>query len=118
MSDNNSNRVKVGVRVRPLSSHELDDGATNVLSCRQSSIQANVPSKSTRFDFDWVFGEKSPQSDLYTAMCTPLIDNLFLGFNATVFAYGQTGSGKTYTMGNAADGSLNEGVIPFAGIDR
>ena len=40
--------------------------------------------------------------------------NIFEGFNATVFAYGQTGSGKTHTMGNVADNDLQEGIIPSA----
>jgi kinesin family protein 5 len=26
------------------------------------------------------------------------VDDVYKGFNATIFAYGQTGSGKTYTM--------------------
>ena len=112
----NSNRVKVGVRVRPLSSTETDDGATSVLISKSNSIQANIPSRSNKFDFDWVFNEKTVQSELYDSMCKPLIENIFMGFNATVLAYGQTGSGKTYTMGNASDGSFQQGVIPFAGI--
>lgn len=28
----------------------------------------------------------------------PLIAEVLLGYNCTVFAYGQTGTGKTYTM--------------------
>ena len=43
-----------------------------------------------------------------------MIDNIFDGFNATVFAYGQTGSGKTHTMGNVSDHINSEGIIPFA----
>lgn len=33
----------------------------------------------------------------------PIIDNVFEGYNGTIFAYGQTGTGKTHTM----EGELN-----------
>ena len=75
------------------------------------SIQATIPSKSNRFDFDWAFGPNSTQREVYDAMCRPLIENIFEGFNATVFAYGQTGSGKTHTMGSVAESAIQEGYI-------
>ena len=29
---------------------------------------------------------------------SPLLEEVLLGYNCTVFAYGQTGTGKTFTM--------------------
>ena len=104
------NRVKVGVRIRPLSNGEKDQGANISVTAKGKSIIATQK----KFDFDWAFGPGSNQKEIYDATVSPLIENIFEGFNATVFAYGQTGSGKTYTMGNVAESSLQEGIIPFA----
>lgn len=109
-------RVKVGVRVRPLLNSELDAAAESVIKAEKGKrIVATVPAKKNAFDFDWAFGQTTSHREVYDSMCKPLIKALFEGFNATVFAYGQTGSGKTYTMGNAAQAT--EGVIPYAVSD-
>lgn len=55
----------------------------------------------------------STHQEIYDAMVNPLIDQIFQGFNATVFAYGQTGSGKTFTMGNVAEKRMQDGITPF-----
>ena len=52
--------------------------------------------------------------NLLTLLYNLYLQNIFEGFNATVFAYGQTGSGKTHTMGNVADNDLQVGIIPSA----
>ena len=43
------------------------------------------------FYFDKIFNEDSIQQDLFEDAAKPLIDNIFEGYNATIFAYGQTG---------------------------
>jgi DNA replication protein DnaC len=104
------NRVRVGVRIRPISSNEIDQGANvAVQSLKGKSVTASIPSKSNKFDFDWAFGPNSSQKEVYEQMCRPLIENIFEGFNATVFAYGQTGSGKTHTMGSVSETAVQEG---------
>jgi hypothetical protein len=109
-------RVRVGVRVRPLLPHELEAGAESVIKAdRSSRIIASIPAKKNAFDFDWAFGPFSDHREVYDSMCRPLVSSVYEGYNATVFAYGQTGSGKTHTMGNAADAT--EGIIPFAIAD-
>jgi hypothetical protein len=112
MSASDSNRVKVGVRVRPLLGMELENGADSVIKCPARRVQMTIPSKQNSFNFDWSFGPGVGHREVYEEVCKPLVKNLFEGFNATVFAYGQTGSGKTHTMGNAADAT--EGIIPYA----
>ena len=89
------NRVKVGVRVRPLLDMELEAGADSVIKCTSKRVVMNVPSKKNTFDFDWSFGPRASHREVYDEVCKPLVKNIFEGFNATVFAYGQTGSGTT-----------------------
>lgn len=59
----------------------------------------------------------SQQTDLRSQVVSPLIKDVFNGYNLCIFAYGQSGSGKTYTMVGAKDGQNKliagqEGVIP------
>jgi kinesin family protein 18/19 len=51
-----------------------------------------------RFVFDRLFDEDASQTDVYNHTTRPLLDNVFDGYNATVFAYGATGCGKTHTI--------------------
>ncbi|XP_035207790.1 kinesin-like protein KIF11 [Stegodyphus dumicola] len=54
---------------------------------------------STReFFFDKVFPPDTKQISVDKAVVGPLIQEVLMGYNCTVFAYGQTGRGKTYTM--------------------
>ncbi len=86
MSASNSQRVKVGVRIRPLSNGELDQGAGSVVSYKDNSIFMNLQTRSNNFDFDWVFGPNSTQECVYNNICKSLLEHVFEGFNATVFA--------------------------------
>lgn len=54
--------------------------------------------KNQGFTFDQVFDENFSNVDVFTRSISPLIPNLFEGFNVTCMAYGITGAGKTYTM--------------------
>jgi hypothetical protein len=59
----------------------------------------------------------SPQYDIFSDCCLPLIHSFFDGYNATILAYGQTGSGKTFTMGTADTTGVDDenlGIIPRA----
>lgn len=62
--------------------------------------QSDIPAGRT-YNFDHVFGEQADQAMLYAEVIQPILDEVLLGYNCTVFAYGQTGTGKTQ-------------VIPFA----
>jgi hypothetical protein len=64
-------------------------------------MNKKITPKNTKFDYDWVFGTQSTQQSIYESVASPLINNIFSGFNGTIFAYGQTGSGKTFTMGGS-----------------
>ncbi|KAG7280297.1 hypothetical protein CRUP_026838 [Coryphaenoides rupestris] len=65
-----------------------------------------------------VFGQAAKQIDVYRGVVCPILDEVIMGYNCTVFAYGQTGTGKTFTM----EGERSEGdrftweEDPLAGI--
>ena len=50
------------------------------------------------FTFDGTFNEMVSQKELFDETAEPIINNVFEGYNGTIFAYGQTGTGKTHTM--------------------
>ncbi|XP_030049552.1 kinesin-like protein KIF27 [Microcaecilia unicolor] len=108
--------VKVAVRVRPLLSREILHNHQVCLRVVPNTQQV-VVGKDRVFTFDFVFGNKSTQDDVYTNCIKPLVVSLIEGYNATVFAYGQTGSGKTYTIGGghvACVAEEEKGIIPRA----
>ena len=60
------------------------------------------------FYFDYIFSQNISQEEIYTTSISFLINNIFEGFNSTVFTFGETGTGKTYTM---LGDSNNKGII-------
>ncbi|KAG2433246.1 hypothetical protein HXX76_008315 [Chlamydomonas incerta] len=105
-----SEKVWVGVRVRPLLQHEVDaketvawraaDNCTlkclaedkGTASHQQKSVQQNA------FLYDRVFADSCTSEEVYAAAAQPMVQSAMEGYNCTLFAYGQTGSGKTTTM--------------------
>lgn len=47
--------------------------------------------------YDAVLDETASQEQVYEQI-EQSVEQVILGFNATVYAYGQTGTGKTYTL--------------------
>jgi kinesin family protein 11 len=57
------------------------------------------PSAPTKtYNFDHVFGPDADQGMLYNDVVAPILDEVLLGYNCTIFAYGQTGTGKTFVF--------------------
>ena len=54
--------------------------------------------KDHTFGFDRIFDDNALQQEVYEGTTRGLLDNVFDGYNATVFAYGATGCGKTHTI--------------------
>ncbi|CAL9083608.1 unnamed protein product [Musa textilis] len=99
-------RIYVAVRARPLSSEESKSSPWRI-----SGNSIYLPSQSTKFEFDRIFGEDRKTVDVYEVRTKEIVASAVTGFNGTVFAYGQTNSGKTHTM----RGSVAEpGIIPLA----
>ncbi|CAH8620511.1 unnamed protein product [Schistosoma bovis] len=106
--------VKVGVRVRPLSNSEVNDGSSTCLSYSNEENQLII-GNDRLFGFDYVFKETDSQEHVYKKAALPMVESILKGYNATLFAYGQTGSGKTYTMGTCISESVVEesaGIVP------
>lgn len=115
-SDDNS-RVRVVVRIRPLSQKELVGGHKNILEGGHHHITAWDPTAlettqkpdmaildaacwSKKFAFDrclWSTELESPayasQSDVFEEVGKPVLEWILGGFNCCVFAFGQTGAG-------------------------
>jgi len=80
---------------------------------------------SHKFDFDKIFPPFSSQKAIYDYAAKPVVDDLFKGYNGTIFVYGQTGSGKTHTMqGPDIHDEEMKGIIPriietvFMGVEE
>lgn len=90
--------IRVAVRCRPLNKYELERGALSCVHCARDKVTVRDRNTSKVFTFDQVFNAFSKQIDVYNAMVAPVVEEILMGYNCTIFAYGQTGSGKTFTM--------------------
>ncbi|XP_071295238.1 kinesin-like protein KIF11 isoform X1 [Agelaius tricolor] len=117
--------IQVVVRCRPFNASELKVNSYAVVDCDQARKEVSirtggVTDKSSRktYTFDMVFGAQAKQIDVYRSVVCPILDEVIMGYNCTVFAYGQTGTGKTFTM--EGERSPNEEYTweedPLAGI--
>ncbi|RYH19890.1 hypothetical protein EON65_25370 [archaeon] len=81
------NKIKVGVRIRPLSTKELGESASSTVCTEQGGkVVTFQDNKKNHYGFDWAFDSESSQRLIYDSMCKPLIDSVFQGYNATFFA--------------------------------
>ncbi|XP_059114629.1 kinesin-like protein KIF11 [Peromyscus eremicus] len=117
--------IQVVVRCRPFNLAERKASAHSVVECdhvrKEVSVRtAGLTDKTSRktYTFDMVFGASTKQIDVYRSVVCPILDEVIMGYNCTIFAYGQTGTGKTFTM--EGERSPNEVYTweedPLAGI--
>ncbi|KAF5401539.1 Kinesin motor domain protein [Paragonimus heterotremus] len=97
-SDQVQQNIRVAVRCRPLNKYELEKSALNCVTCTRDKITVKERNTTKVFTFDQVFNPYSKQIDVYNSMVAPVVEEILMGYNCTIFAYGQTGSGKTFTM--------------------
>lgn len=77
---------------RPRNFNEKKNGFQSVVQCnaRRGEVQVKqeVGEKSTTktFTFDKVYGPDSQQIDVYRGVVAPLIEEVLMGYNCTVFA--------------------------------
>lgn len=99
----------VAVRLRPLSSKELEVGDYSTVQVIEGKVvvvldpwydaQLNPNrDKEKRYAFDKVFDDSVGQESVFEQTANGLVSGVLDGFNASVFAYGATGAGKTHTM--------------------
>jgi len=94
-----SGNIKVVCRFRPQNKKEIARGAIDIVEIKPDAtsvlLKGNPPHT---FNFDRIFSPSTTQQQVYDYAAKPVVDDLFKGYNGTIFAYGQTGSGKTHTM--------------------
>eukprot|EP00854_Cymbomonas_tetramitiformis_P003449 gene3449-4334_t len=103
---NAADNIKVVVRVRPMTSAELERGEANILTIPEDarSVDVVVPgprgaTMSRNFAFHACLPPSITQPDVFARIgVRQLLEATIAGYACTVLAYGQTGSGKTFTM--------------------
>lgn len=102
--------IQVVIRCRRRSEREVQDNSPIIVSStgaksREVSIETSAPISSLgivtlppvrTYPFDLVFGPEADQAMIYHDVVSPMLDEVLMGYNCTLFAYGQTGTGKTY----------------------
>ncbi|KAJ2070191.1 hypothetical protein GGH13_004201 [Coemansia sp. S155-1] len=108
------NNIKVIARFRPPNSLEVKSGGTSVVEIEDdTTVGIKCEEHAGSFTFDRVFGSNTTQSQIYNYAIRDTLEDIFNGYNGTVFCYGQTGSGKTFTMmGADIDNDDLKGIIP------
>ena len=100
MSGNGSkSSVKIAIRERPPRKSALyrfpqcdSDGITFV-------NDAAIICQNNAYAFDRIFRSHATQTEVYSSLARPLVEQTIDGYNSTLFAYGQSGTGKSFSMG-------------------
>lgn len=107
--DDTETHIKVILRCRGRSEREIQENSPTIVQIENAkskdlTIETSTPVSSlgmvtlppTRtYPFDLVFGSEATQSMIYHDVVGPMLNEVLLGYNCTLFAYGQTGTGKT-----------------------
>eukprot|EP00980_Cylindrotheca_fusiformis_P005167 scaffold1101_cov123-Cylindrotheca_fusiformis.AAC.5 len=73
-------RVRVGIRIRPLTAKEINQGGKNSLQTSPPSIKV----AERQFTFDTVFDSDVGQAELFDSVASPLLKAFVDGYNSTV----------------------------------
>ncbi|KAI9105625.1 P-loop containing nucleoside triphosphate hydrolase protein [Phlyctochytrium arcticum] len=99
--------ITVGVRVRPLLSHELASNYFSAVAGTSSNLSLLTPKRTfdgklqvipKKIPVHVAFGEEVENEIVYRATTLRLMGVALGGGVGTLMAYGQTGSGKTHTL--------------------
>lgn len=82
----------------------------------KTELGVTTPAATKTYPFDRVFGHAADQAMVYSEVVKPMLEEVLLGYNCTLFAYGQTGTGKTYTMQGDLTPSISGGPSAGAGM--
>lgn len=125
--EGSAERVKVYLRIRPLSEVEKERGeeqgcvavqdAENLLlkapkdSQNMKTAERGITQSMHRFRFSKIFGPESTQQQFFECTMKNMVKDVLRGQNRLLYTYGVTNSGKTYTI----QGSGREaGLLPRA----
>lgn len=122
-------RIRVAVRVRPLSSR--GDPSQEVVSCSPDGESVFVYADPARkqaasFQCETYLPSTMAQDEIFDAInARELILSALDGFPVTIFAYGQTGAGKSFTIFGKEDGSCEkklfaqstDGILPRTAVE-
>ncbi|KAG8855775.1 kinesin motor protein cin8 [Serendipita sp. 411] len=122
--------IQVVVRCRGRSEREKSEGSANIITidgpmaaevviqtaAPKTELGVTTPAATKTYPFDRVFGPAADQAMIYQEVVKPMLDEVLLGYNCTLFAYGQTGTGKTYTMQGDLTPSVSGGPSAGAGM--
>jgi kinesin family protein 11 len=64
-------------------------------SAPKTVLGVTTPADTRTYPFDRVFGFAADQAMIYKEVVEPMLSEVLMGYNCTLFAYGQTGTGKT-----------------------
>ena|ERR1700733_15109023 len=112
LNDDTETNIQVVIRCRRRSEREVQDNSpiivtSNGAKSKDVSVQMSAPISSLgvvtlpplrTYPFDLVFGPEADQAMIYQNVVSPMLDEVLMGYNCTLFAYGQTGTGKTYVQ--------------------
>ena len=107
--DDSETNIQVVIRSRRRSEREIQDNSPIIVTStgaksKELIIEAAAPVSSLgivqlpptrKYNYDMVFGPEADQAMLYHDVVHPMLEEVLLGYNCTLFAYGQTGTGKT-----------------------
>nr|AMS24251.1 kinesin 14-IIIa protein [Marsilea vestita] len=108
--------IRVFCRCRPLSSSDINVGASSVVdfdSSRDNELAVRCNGGRKLFKFDRVFTPSNNQTDVF-ADTAPVVVSVLDGYNVCIFAYGQTGTGKTHTM----EGTENDRGVNYRTLEE
>ncbi|AWP00121.1 putative kinesin-like protein KIF20A [Scophthalmus maximus] len=125
--EGNAERVKVFLRIRPLTDLErergeaqgcvaVQDGETLLLKAPKESqnmrtAERGITQSMHKFSFSQIFGPDTTQQQFYEFTMKKMVKDVLQGENRLLYTYGVTNSGKTYTI----QGSGREaGLLPRA----
>ncbi|XP_043996758.1 kinesin-like protein KIF20A [Gambusia affinis] len=116
-----SERVKVFLRIRPLTDSEkgqeqgcvtIQDEETLLLKAPYESqnmrtAERGITQSIHKFSFSKIFGPDTTQQQIYEGTMKKMVNDVLKGENRLLYTYGVTNSGKTYTIqGNGREAGL------------
>ncbi|KAJ7996282.1 hypothetical protein DPEC_G00235470 [Dallia pectoralis] len=112
--EGNAEKVKVFVRIRPLTAEEQGRGEEKGCVCVQNdeSLMLKAPKDSQsmknaergvthsmhKFSFSKIFGPDTTQQAFFESTMKDMVRDVLRGENRLLYTYGVTNSGKTYTI--------------------